>query len=129
MARSGVRFNLLVSDKAGEQWYVDVSGAFTTTRGGLLRTDTVWKALGRALVLRENPEVGDRPRLLLLTSDLPKPGSEGDKALRAAGPESFWDAVEMLSDEGRRRLHEYAQGTCDVPLAGFWTEDELEGLA
>lgn len=129
VSRAGVRFNLLVSDKEGGQWYVDVSGAFTTTRGGLLRTDTVWKALGRALVLRENPEVGDCPRLLLLTSDLPKPGSEGDKALRAAGPGSFWDAIEMLSDDGRRRLQEYASGTVEHPLPGFWSDADLEGLA
>jgi hypothetical protein len=66
---------------------------------------------------------------LLLTSDLPKPGSEGDKALRAAGPGSFWDAIEMLSDDGRQRLREYATGTHEHPLPGFWTEADLEGLA
>ncbi len=128
----GVLFNFLVEDQAETHWYVDVTGAFTTTRGGLLRTDSVWKALGRALVLREELErqgLGRPPRLLLLTSHLPKKGSEGDKALRAAGTSSFWDAIEMLSEAGRSRLAVYASGTCDRPLPGFWTDTEIERLS
>ena len=122
----GVQFNFLATDKTDRPWYVDVSGAFTTTRGGLLRTDTVWKALGRALVLGEN-EPG--ARFLLLTSHLPKPGGEGDKALRAAGPGSFWDAIAMLSVAGRERLAAYAAGTHTRPLPGFWTEQDIDGLS
>ena len=122
----GVQFNFLVLDQAERPWYVDVSGAFTTTRGGLLRTDTVWKALGRALVLREAEADA---RLLLLSSDLPKKGSEGDKALRAAGPGSVFDAVEMLPPEGRERLAAYATGRVDLPLPGFWTDQEIERLS
>lgn len=131
---TGAQFNFLVTDRADNPWYVDVSGAFTTTRGGLRRTDTVWKTLGRALVLRES-EQQDEPtappiRLLLLTSHLPQPGSEGDKALRAAGKGgAFWDALEMLNDEGRRRLRSYATGDADRPLPGFWTEEDVEGFS
>jgi len=129
----GVQFNFLVTDRKGTQWYVDVTGAFTTTRGGLLRTDSVWKTLGRALVLREELErqgaAGSPPRLLLLTSHLPKRGSEGDKALHAAGTASFWDAVEMLSEAGRARLCAYASGDHDRPLPGFWSEAEIERLS
>ena len=128
----GVQFSFLVDDAAGQQWYVDVTGAFTTTRGGLLRTDSVWKALGRALVLRQELEregLDGPPRLLLLTSHLPKPGSEGDKALHAAGTASFWDAIEMLSEDGRTRLSAYATGTVDRPLPGFWTDTEVERLS
>lgn len=137
----GVQFNFLVTDRAGEQWYVDVTGAFTTTRGGLLRTDSVWKALGRALVLREHHERVHReqgpsappassPRLLLLTSHLPKEGSEGHKALHAAGPSSFWDAIEIFDeDHGRRRLAAYATGEHDRPLEGFWDQSEIDGMS
>jgi site-specific DNA-methyltransferase (adenine-specific) len=131
---TGVQFNLLVADKKGNQWYVDVSGAFTTTRGGLLRTDTVWKTLGRAMVLRESipPEelAGAPVRLLLLTSHLPRSGSEGHKALHTAGNGgAFWDAIEMFSDEGRVRLAEYATGDVDRPLSGFWTKEEVDGFS
>jgi len=123
----GARFNFSAVDQRGGVWYIDVTGAFTTTRGGLLRTDSVWKALGRALVLREH--LGDEPgaaRLLLLTSHLPRPGSEGDKAMRAAGPGSFWDAIAMLADRDRQRLAVYAAGDRDRPVAGFWTEEEID---
>lgn len=131
---TGAQFNFLVTDRTDNPWYVDVSGAFTTTRGGLRRTDTVWKTLGRALVLRES-EQQDEPaappiRLLLLTSHLPQPGSEGDKALRAAGKGgAFWDAIEMLSTAGRSRLSAYASGEADRPLAGFWTEEDVESFS
>jgi len=126
---SGVQVNFLVTDQADHEWFVDVSGAFTTTRGGLRRTDTVWKTLGRALVLREaltqeDPRVPIR--LLLLTSHLPQPGSEGDKALRTAGKSrAFWDAIEMLSETDRDRLKSYAAGGADRPLTGFWDDDEV----
>lgn len=131
---SGAQFNFLVTDAADNPWYVDVSGAFTTTRGGLRRTDTVWKTLGRALVLRESEKQDEATalpvRLLLLTSHLPQPGSEGNKALRAAGKGgAFWDAVEMYDDAGRARLAAYASGEAERPLPGFWSEDEVEDFS
>ena len=51
---TGVVINFIATDAADVEWYFDVSGAFTSTRGGLLRTDTVWKSLGRAHVLAQN---------------------------------------------------------------------------
>ena len=44
---TGVTINFIATDADDVEWYFDVSGAFTSTRGGLLRTDTVWKSLGR----------------------------------------------------------------------------------
>jgi site-specific DNA-methyltransferase (adenine-specific) len=119
---TGVRINFEATDADGIPWYFDVSGAFTTTRGGLLRTDTMWKCLGRAHVLANR---GTKP-LVFLTSHLPKRGSEGDVALRAAGPTAFFDAIAMLSDDGRTRLAQYAVGgRHEEPLAGFWTPEEI----
>jgi site-specific DNA-methyltransferase (adenine-specific) len=118
----GLTVDLLAVDAAELPWYFDVSGAFTTTMGGLIRTDTVWKCLGRAHVLANN---GKAP-VVFLTSHLPRRGTEGDVALKAAGRRAFFDAVEMLSDEGRSRLGTYAQGGRHaVPIAGFWTEADL----
>jgi site-specific DNA-methyltransferase (adenine-specific) len=127
---TGAQFNLYVSDRAGGTWFVDVSGAFTTTRGGLRRTDTVWKALGRAHVLnlQETSENNPIPRLLLLTSDLPKPGSEGDVALHAAVG-TIWDVIQMHEPAGMERLAAYADGDYSRPLAGFWTGQEVDGLS
>jgi len=119
----GMTINFVAEDAEGHRWYFDVSGAFTTTRGGLLRTDTVFKSLGRALILAKR----DIRPVVFLTSHLPRRGSEGDKALRAAGSGAFHDAIEMLSDEGRERLRLYAAGgRHDTPEPGFWTEQEIQ---
>jgi site-specific DNA-methyltransferase (adenine-specific) len=104
---TGVEVNFVARDRDGEVWSFDVSGAFTTTRAGLRRTDTLWKALGKAAVLAS----GDfAPRLVLLSTDLPPRGSAGDAALRAARGKVYFDAVEMLSPEGQERLRQYAAG-------------------
>ncbi len=105
---SGVEVNFVAFDKRGGRWFFDVSGAFTTTRAGLTRTDTLWKALGKAAVLKSS-RVGDY-RLILLTTDLPPAGSAGDSALRSVRGDTYHDAVEMLSTEGQRRLSIYASG-------------------
>jgi DNA modification methylase len=122
--KSGVTVDFVAADAAGDPWIFDVSGSFRSHRGGLLRTEAVWKSLGRASALR-----GRLPRnvpLVLLTTHLPHRRSEGDTALRAAGPEAFFDAVEMLSDEDRARLQRYAKGGhCEEPLLGFWTATDL----
>jgi DNA modification methylase len=116
---TGVTINFIATDADDVEWYFDVSGAFTSTRGGLLRTDTVWKTLGRAHVLRTKLN----GPLVFLTSHLPKKGSEGDLALRAAAEQGgFFDAIEMRSVEGYERLRKYAAGGhSEVPLSGFLT--------
>ena len=117
---TGVTINFIAKDADDVEWFFDVSGAFTSTRGGLLRTDTVWKTLGRAHVLRT--ELNGR-RLVFLTSHLPKKGSEGYIALKNVAEQGgFFDAIEMRSADGYERLRKYAAGGhSEVPLAGFLT--------
>jgi DNA modification methylase len=102
---TGVTINFIATDADGLEWYFDVSGAFTSTRGGLLRTDTVWKALGRAQALAH----AGKERIVFLTSHLPRKGSEGDIALRNA-TDIVYDVIEMRSDAGYERLRKYAAG-------------------
>jgi DNA modification methylase len=127
---TGVTMNLVAVDGDERPWYFDVTGAFTTTRAGLSRTDSVWKCLGRAHVVQNKVNLGAREKtnLVFLTSHLPLGGSEGDVALHAAGPNAFFDAIAMLSDAGRWRLGAYAAGRCTRPLPGFWTDRELARL-
>lgn len=121
---TGVTVSLAADDQDGRRWWFDVSGGFTSSRGGLLRTETVWKALGRASVLRCHP---DAAPLVLLTSHLPRRKSEGDQALRSTrAAATVFDAIELTDPAGYRRLHAYARGQ-RVPLPGYWTEGELEG--
>jgi hypothetical protein len=50
----GVEVNFAARDASGgHTWYFDVSGGFTSSRPGLKRTDTLWKALGKAAVLQQ----------------------------------------------------------------------------
>lgn len=128
--RTGVTVSFEARDRGGNAWYFDVAGAFTAHRGGLLRAETVWKALGRAAALRSVIRDPDRPvRLVFLTSDLPKRPGEGDAAMRAAGPDAFFDAIDIRSDEGRARLERYAAGDVTRPQPGFWTERDLRGTS
>jgi site-specific DNA-methyltransferase (adenine-specific) len=102
---TGVTINFIATDADDVEWFFDVSGAFTSTRGGLLRTDTVWKALGRAHALAQ----AGKHRIVFLSSHLPRKGSEGDIALRNASDIVF-DVIEMRSDADYEKLRKYAAG-------------------
>ncbi|MDQ3877892.1 MAG: site-specific DNA-methyltransferase [Actinomycetota bacterium] len=112
---NGVEVNLLAVGSNGERWFFDISGAFTTPRAGLRRTDTLWKALGKAAVLK-----AARPgsyKLILLTTNLPPRNSAGYAALKTARGVVYHDAIEMLSPEGQARLRRYCAGEAyDVPI-------------
>jgi site-specific DNA-methyltransferase (adenine-specific) len=113
----GTSVSLVAASGDGREWWFDVTGGFTTVRGGLARADVLWRALGRASVLRSAP--GAAP-VILLTSHLPGPGTPGDAALRAAGRTGLFDVIAMGSPAGRERLAAYAAGASE-PLQGFWT--------
>jgi site-specific DNA-methyltransferase (adenine-specific) len=103
----GIELNFLAADQAGHEWAFDVSGAFTSSRAGLKRTDTLWKALGKAAVLHEGRN--DLP-LVLLTTDAPTRGSAGNSALdvlRGPGRPVF-DLIELLDAGDQKRLCDYA---------------------
>jgi hypothetical protein len=122
----GITMNYLATDKAGLTWYFDVSGSFTTDRPGLVRTDTLYKTLGRAAVLAAS----GRAPLVLLTTNLPIPDSAGALAMRALGASVTFDAIEMTTIDGRARLREYARGGGHArPLPGFWSSKDIYGDA
>jgi site-specific DNA-methyltransferase (adenine-specific) len=104
----GVEVNFRAYDRDGGEWFFDVSGGFTSTRPGLMRTDTLWKAVGKAAVLHEAyPKIP----LVLLTTDSPK-GGAGEAALRVVlGPgKPIFDVLQMTSPVEQRKLHAYAHG-------------------
>lgn len=104
---TGVVLNFVAEDQTGEDWAFDVSGAFTSSRAGLRRTDTLWKSLGKAGVVHES---GLGIPLVLLTTDAPAKGTAGAQALtvmrRPNGP--VFDVIELLRPEDQVRLHSYA---------------------
>ena len=100
---------------AGRTWYFDVAGPNSAFRGGMARSETVWRALGRAHVMA----AGDVAPFVVLTTQLPRPGTEADRALRAPGPggcSTWW----TFSRRPPARLATYPRGRGASPLAGFW---------
>jgi site-specific DNA-methyltransferase (adenine-specific) len=97
----GVEVNFTGRDSRGKLWFFDVTGGFTSHRGGLKRTDTLWKALGKAAVLRE---VSNTP-LVMLTTDAPARGAGAEALKQVVGPTKPIHAViEMLKPTGLERL-------------------------
>ena len=118
-----IEFDYRVTGVDGAQWWVDVNGGFTTSRPGLQRTEAVWKLLGRVHVHTLSGD-GATP-VLVLTSNLPKRGSPGDKALRQSGTASIFDVIEMYDPAGLERLAHYAADPDASPLPGFWSATDL----
>jgi site-specific DNA-methyltransferase (adenine-specific) len=120
--RTGVTLAFVAQDAANELWFVDVAGAATSYRGGLTRTDVVWRTLGRSAAVRDHLP----GPLLVLTSQLPRKGSEGDLALRAAGPRALFDVLDLRADDALARLATYAAGNHHhEPAVGFWSSQDL----
>lgn len=105
----GVEVNFVARDKRGGQWYFDVSGGFTSTRPGLRRTDTLWKALGKAAVIHA---AEPKARLVLLTTDAPASNSAGSKALATVlGPgKAVHDVIELRNRTDQERLGQHVRG-------------------
>ena len=120
---TGISVDIVATDVDGAPWYFDVAGPFTSHRGGMQRMETVWRALGRAAAVRRS--LGDAP-FVILTTALPRRSSDGDRALRSAGHSTFFDAIDLLSNDAVDRLKHYAKGTMTAsPLPGFWSPADL----
>lgn len=108
----GIVLDFVATDGTGQDWAFDVSGAFTSNRAGLRRTDALWKALGTAGVLHESQvqNGGVAMPLVLLTTDAPAKGTSGHRALRVMRGEGrpVFDLVELLNVDDQRRLRAYA---------------------
>jgi len=109
---AGVEVAYTARDRTGRQWLFDFAGAFTTTSTGLRRTETLWRALGKAAVIHAAwPEVP----LVLLTTAAPAPGSAGDRAWRSLGEAAppgeigaVYDVAQLGSAADEARLCRYA---------------------
>jgi hypothetical protein len=83
----------------------------------------VWRSFGRAGALRA-PR-GGIP-LMLLTTDLPRRSSDGDNALRAAGPDVVFDVIGLYSRDHLSRLGLFAAGGHrSKPAQGYLDQRDL----
>jgi site-specific DNA-methyltransferase (adenine-specific) len=104
----GIELTYVATDRNGEDWAFDVSGAFTSNRSGLTRADTLWKALGKAAVLHQaHPDLP----LVLLTTDAPRKGSAGHAALTVVlgTDRPVFDLIEILDPIAQARLAGFAE--------------------
>lgn len=127
---TGIEIDFVAMAPDGSVWHFDVTGAFTSERGGLRRTDTLWKSLGKAAMRQLADDDRSGPRFVMLTTDLPSPGV-GLKALKAARNGGLvLDAIAMLSEEGQRRLSEYADAGEEAtePIGDLLGTEEPDAL-
>ncbi|MGO9029326.1 MAG: DNA-methyltransferase [Acidimicrobiales bacterium] len=114
----GVDVSFRARDGAGRTWLFDLSGAYSSSRPGLTRTDVLWRSLGKASVLhqarRAGPDRNDLGPLVLLTTEAPAGRSAAGKALQAVrsadgtGPVRL--VVELLDPEGMAELRALGRG-------------------
>jgi len=110
----GVDVSFRARDARGATWLFDLSGAYSSTRPGLARSDVLWRALGRASVLHQarlaDPDRRDLGPMVLLTTEQPGDRSAGGRALRAVrsggGTGPVHDVIELLDPAGVARLGE-----------------------
>ena len=92
----GLAVDFTGTDAEGRTWYFDVAGPNSAYRGGMARSETVWRALGRAHVLA----AGGHAPFVVLTTQLPRSGHRGRP--RPAGPRTRRDLRRGGSPLGRR---------------------------
>lgn len=93
----GAGMSLRAIGPDGAEWLFDVAGGNTTHRGGLVRSDVLWKVIGRAAVLAGS----GGPAPVVLAAHVPPPGSPGGDALAAVtGPGRPIRAVVPMMDAG-----------------------------
>mgnify|MGYP000851924128 CR=1 FL=1 len=114
--RTGTVVSIVARDAQGADWWFDLAGPHVASRGGMQRVDVVWRALGRAATL----QAAGTP-LVLLTTSMPRPGTEAHHALRAGAPAACFDVVDLLDPAATARLAHYAtHGVGPTALPGFW---------
>lgn len=111
MLPGGVRVDFVAADRAGGRWLVDVSGTFTSTRSGLMRSDVLLKLVGKAALLRA---ARPKSRYLLLATEKPSPKSAGGQAIDlvtgGSGTKLVHDVIGLSDAEDLARLRRYARG-------------------
>jgi len=107
VARSGITVAFLAATPSGRPCLVEVAGAYTSHRGGLSRTETVWRTIGRAAAA--STCAPDLP-FLVLTTELPRRSTDGDHALRAAVPRPIAAVVNLCDPADRARLRNLPLG-------------------
>jgi site-specific DNA-methyltransferase (adenine-specific) len=101
----GVEIDFATKSAGGGRVLVEVAGSFTSARGGLARSETVWRTIAKAAVVRANTS----DPLVVISSELPPTRSAIAEALRqvtgVAGPIlSVLDVFDPHATEALRQI-------------------------
>ncbi len=108
--KSGITIDVVAEDAHSTAWYFTVLGTLSVTDGGLASTDTLWRTLGEAAVIRAtDPDVSSR--LVLLATQLPSPRTHAGQALKKTRDDGlFADYLDMFDVGAQARLRDVAAG-------------------
>ena len=108
----GVAVDFTARDRRGAVWFFDVAGSFTRHRGGLMRSEVLWKAVGKAAVLQG----GGATPLVLLTTGAPTGGSPAATLKQVVGPNKpIHLVVDILDPHASTALIELCEGVAPRP--------------
>jgi hypothetical protein len=108
----GVEVDFTGRDTLGRLWLFEVAGRFSGHRGGLKRSDVVWRAVGVAAVLWET----SRTPLVLLTTDRPRGGAGSEILEHMTGPgKPIHAVIELLKPSGTHELRDLCHGGAESP--------------
>jgi hypothetical protein len=100
IAELGVEIDQVATSPRGNELWLEYKGSFQGARPGLMRTDTVKKAIANGALLRV---LHDRRPYVLLTSHLPQRGS-ALSMLRSALELGYIDHLICVNDPGDVQL-------------------------
>jgi site-specific DNA-methyltransferase (adenine-specific) len=120
----GVVVTFTARDSSDKLWLFDVAGSFTSHRSGLKRADVLWKAIGKAAVLRGASEVpscassrryptrrGTPAPLILLSTDVPAQGAAANALRQVVGTDKpIHSVIEMLKPSALEQLRALFEG-------------------
>ncbi len=108
----GLEVSFSAVDHSGRRWLFEVAGGFTSTRPGLRRSETLWRSLAKAAVIRAGSPSSS---FVLLTPALPPQGSHAWASLAAlAGPGlAISDVIVLGEGADLTRLRSHASSTAD----------------
>ena len=120
--RTGAAVSFVAEDSEGHPWVFEVAGAATSHRGGLARTDAVWRTLGRLSAVHDHVP----GPLVVLSPQLPRKGSEGDLAFARPGRRrSSTRSTCGCPIRGSGSPRTPPAGTATAPALGFWSAQDL----
>ena len=113
----GIEVDMLADNAQGISFFVECKGSMHGERPGLIRTDTMKKALCNGFLLRE---LGVGP-YVIMTSHLPTMHSAAGKMLMAAGRVVVFDVIRPLVRSDMKRLETFL--TMDTEELESWRDD------